>query len=601
MKRRGVALITVLIMTAILSMMLIALYASVRGGLLSATTNSKRVAARYVAEAGLVEAMDNLQAGGYAQTTGQISGSLSSGGTWVVDFNDSPPFGIYDSVNNLNNAIGAAESHHGPNSVSSNTALLIVRGEVGGIQSVVEAVVTRGGGSIATGNAIQGTGGVKIAGDLEVDGLSTLSDSTPAPASIHSNAAAGVGVEWDNSGGAIASISGTVTSAGGTINLSGYTPGGGAPSTSTPAPFPNIDIQGTIAGKSGSPAPPTGGGSISLVSQDYYQSGDLVINGDLELNGSSLHVDGNLIVNGSISGDGSVFVAGETNFYGDANVSTNSADKVALLSHGSVKLSGFNGTQYLESIADTTFQTRFSNLQTTLQDMQTMMGSNPVSSLVQGGANKVTVDQMRRAIGQTAAGATYNGYEVNLTVKLADFLATQPAGPSRDFLVKKLNSVGNLFEGVDKNPLVVGLPNDNVMRQIIIDEWLNNPGVRNLDHIGMFDAVIDNGETALMNEMINLTNQLDYDKLGSSYFQGLVYTKGFVHANNEVNIVGAIMANGDSSNPTTTINGTPAAPGDLILENGVKVTFVEDFFDGQAGSINIGGAGTLGVQTWLGR
>jgi hypothetical protein len=505
-------------------------------------------------------------------------------------------------VNNINNTLGAAESHHGPQSVPPEAALIIVRANVSGVESIVEAVVSKGGGTVTTSNAIQATGGVIMAGDVEIKGLNDLTDSTRIPANIHSNADSGVAVEWDNAGGATADISGTVTSVGGTISLSGYTPSGGAPSTTTAAPFPNVDILGTIAGKSASPAPPINPvGTSVLASQDYYQSGDLIINGDLELDGSSLHIDGNLTVNGSIKGEGSVFVAGKTSFYGDAVVSTNSDQKVALLSQGSVELSGFNGTEYLESVPDSTFQGRFSNLRTTLQDMQQLMNSSPTSSLISGGGQYVTIDGMRRAIGQTAAGGTYNGYEVNLTGKLVDHLNTMPQGPSRDFLIKKLGGVGDMFEACMDNPLVIGLPNDAVARQILIDEWIANPDSRDFGFIGIFDAVIDNGNTAVMGELINLTNELDYDKLGSSYFQGLIYTRGHLHATNEVTIVGALIANGDPSNPTEIINGNTVNPGDLILDNGVKVTFIEDFFDGQGGSISIGGAGSLRVLTWLGR
>ena len=124
MGRRGVALITVLIMTSVLSMMLIALYVSARNGILAATVKSRRVAAQYVADAGLVETMEALKAGSYSMTSGQLTGSLSSGGTYSVEFKDSPPFGPFDSVNNINNTLGAAESHHGPQSVPPEAALI---------------------------------------------------------------------------------------------------------------------------------------------------------------------------------------------------------------------------------------------------------------------------------------------------------------------------------------------------------------------------------------------------------------------------------------------------------------------------------------------
>lgn len=56
-RHRGVALVTVLVMIPILTMMLVGLYASVRGGLLSSSLQSRRVIAQYVAEGGLAEVM----------------------------------------------------------------------------------------------------------------------------------------------------------------------------------------------------------------------------------------------------------------------------------------------------------------------------------------------------------------------------------------------------------------------------------------------------------------------------------------------------------------------------------------------------------------
>ena len=208
---------------------------------------------------------------------------------------------------------------------------------------------------------------------------------------------------------------------------------------------------------------------------------------------------------------------------------------------------------------------------------------------------------MRRSIGQTNPGATYAGTEGDLVGNLSLAVQAQPPGPTRDFLINKLDQIALTFEGCMDNPLVAGLPNDSTSRQIIIDAWNSNPDNQRLGFVGIFDSVIDNGDNGAMAQLINITNQIDYDKVGSSYFQGLVYTNGFVHARNEVNIIGALMADGDTSLPTAIINGQTTRPGDLILEDGVKVTFVEEFFDGQGSGISIASSGTLGVETWLGR
>lgn len=595
---------TVLIMTTVLSMMVIALYVSVRGGLLAASLQSKRVAAGYVAEAGLAETMENLRAGGFTLTSGQLTGAIGSGGTYTVDFKDSPPFGTHDSINNLNNAAFAA-NFRAVDGVPPNSAVIIVRAEVGGVERVLEAVVSRGGGSIIAANAIQGGGNILMAGDVKVDGITDLDDPTPVPGNIHSNASSGVAVAWDNTApGSNANITGAVGALGGSIDLAGYTPAGGSSVTGTAASFPSLDIAGTISSKAGSPSPSINPvGTTALGGGDFYQSGDVVVNGDLKLDGTNLHISGDLQVNGSISGEGTIFVGGESRFYGDATVSADPDQKVALMSHGSVTLSGFDGNQYLAAVGatDSDFADRWSDLQMVLQDMQSTMNSSPMASLQAGGSNHTLMDEMRRSIGQTAAGPTYNSTEHNLVGNLSATLQTQAPGPTRDFLVKKLNNIKAIFESCMDNPQVVGMPNDGVARQILIDAWKNDPELRNMEFIGIFDATIDNGDASVMKDLINITQQIDYDKVGAGYFQGLVYTNGYVHAQNEINVIGALMAKGDPALPSASLNGQTVKPGDLLLEDGVRVTFVEKFFDGQAGGISVSGADTLGMETWLGR
>ena len=97
-------------------MMLIALYVWVRGSLLSASLQSRRVAAGYVSEAGLAEALNALETSNLSLNTGSVTGTLSSGGNYRVAFKDSAPYGLLDSVNNLEGST-ALGSHKGPETV----------------------------------------------------------------------------------------------------------------------------------------------------------------------------------------------------------------------------------------------------------------------------------------------------------------------------------------------------------------------------------------------------------------------------------------------------------------------------------------------------
>ncbi|MCE7870242.1 hypothetical protein DYH09_07670 [bacterium CPR1] len=133
----------------------------------------------------------------------------------------------------------------------------------------------------------------------------------------------------------------------------------------------------------------------------------------------------------------------------------------------------------------------------------------------------------------------------------------------------------------------------------IVTEWQSGAWQTGSNtYIGIFDAAIDGGYDLVMPELVSLTNQIDYDKLGTSYFQGMIYTNGYLYAAHEVNVLGAVLTQGDSSLPSATINGKTVKPGDIYLANGTRVTYVESLFTNPIGSA----AGpTVAVETWIGR
>ncbi|MCE7874998.1 hypothetical protein DYH09_32180 [bacterium CPR1] len=74
---------------------------------------------------------------------------------------------------------------------------------------------------------------------------------------------------------------------------------------------------------------------------------------------------------------------------------------------------------------------------------------------------------------------------------------------------------------------------------------------------------------------------VSYDKLGNSYFQGLVYSNGNITASNQISVVGAMVCNGQ-----------------LTLGNGTSVVYVEDFFGGANPLVVAGGTS---LRTWVPR
>ncbi|GMU52936.1 MAG: hypothetical protein AMXMBFR33_20820 [Candidatus Xenobia bacterium] len=593
------ALISVLTLTSILLMMVISLYLSARGGLFSSMNHQRRTQSLYTAEAGLADTMEALEAANF-NLPGPLSGTLPSGGTWDVQFAAGPPYTDLDSVNNLTNPNGWAESYRGPATVPPSSALIIVRARAGGIERVLEAVITRGGGPINLTNAIQTSGALVMEGNVKIDGVKALNDATPVPGSVHSNASSGTAVKWDPMAGSalITGMVSSVASGASAIDLAGYTPQGGTQDGKAPAPFPNINIAGTVSSKSAAPSPALNPmGTSALGGGDFYNSGDVVLNGDLKLDGTNLYIDGNLTVNGSITGTGSVYVSGETALKGDSQIAGN--DNIALYSRGNVSLTGFDGNLFLNSLAssDPTFATNWAQAQGTIMDMQATMASAAANTdMVGAGALKNDLDSQRRTLGYPSGSGLWKGYNNDLMGRLATTIQAQPPSSARDFLSKKFLGLKDVY--VNWGP-ENGVNPATITAAQVVTEWQSGAWQTGSNaYIGIFDAAIDGGYDLIMPELVNLTNQIDYDKLGTSYFQGMIYTNGYVYAAHEVNVLGAVLTQGDSSLPSATINGKTVKPGDIYLANGTRVTYVESLFTNPIGSA----AGpTVAVETWIGR
>ena len=116
---------------------------------------------------------------------------------------------------------------------------------------------------------------------------------------------------------------------------------------------------------------------------------------------------------------------------------------------------------------------------------------------------------------------------------------------------------------------------------------------------GWFDAIIDGGPTYLaqMQKMTVLTEQINTDRLGSAYFQGLIYTRGSLYASQEVSVLGGVVAHGDPTGSTRVAGSETLKPGDVHLTGGSRVTAVEKTLGGNTNP----GPGDLRVDAWLGQ
>lgn len=74
---------------------------------------------------------------------------------------------------------------------------------------------------------------------------------------------------------------------------------------------------------------------------------------------------------------------------------------------------------------------------------------------------------------------------------------------------------------------------------------------------------------------------VEFDHPGRAFFQGQVYTHGYVYASDEVAIIGALVTSIDPGSPppaSKTVGARTIDPGDVVILDGCSFLFVEDFF-----------------------
>ncbi len=132
----------------------------------------------------------------------------------------------------------------------------------------------------------------------------------------------------------------------------------------------------------------------------------------------------------------------------------------------------------------------------------------------------------------------------------------------------------------------------NVLNNFDPDDPSTQAGL--LDSVG--DQYASHGH--LWGQVVALHNQVGFGKTASSSFQGLIYTNGYFYADQEVNVVGAVMADDDGTQQSVTRDNQTVNPGDIFLNNGTSLTFNKAYFDEAQSQTNIG---PLTLTSWVPR
>lgn len=492
------------------------------------------------------------------------------------------PGQTWDDSQSVNNLEGeSAVQHQGlGREVPAHSAVLVVVARVGGQVRRTEVCLRRG---IADPPpyALMSSGQVAFRGGVSLDGLATLGDSTTRAADLHARR----GVSWQPlTGTDRADIRGEVSSEGpaGSVDFgpdpTRYSTDGIV--TGTPArSLPSVNILAQIDANRSHPTPPVvPTGVTSLAPGTYYWPGDLDLNGDLRLDGATLYVGGKLSVNGAVAGEGSVFVGGETFFKGDSRILTNSPTGVALFSQGSVHVQGFDGAAYMNAVTagSPTSRQAWQDLQAAVGGLQARIDSSvPLqdNDLIAYTSVISDYNQVAPTLGQSPT-ATFEGRQENTLATLQSALAAQPDSSVRTFMESRLTELDHLYAWDESNPRNPG----GTSWLDVVDNW--RTGDRQL--YGLLDAVTSSGwdatqRAATLREIGNYVDLLGYDRLGQSYFRGVIYTHGYVFAEHEVTLLGALWAQDDGSQPEGLAGGATARPGDIHLQKGVRMVMLEDY------------------------
>ncbi len=575
--KRGSALATVLIAGLVLFTLAKALIIISHGSAFSSRNYQDRVACGYALEAGVADAMSCLAANVDWMAGFTDKPLLHGPGTYSVKFAATGVTpGPDESVNNIK-GMGLVDGPRGAATVPAGTAEVVVIARVGGSTRKVHVYLTGTvNSSFSTG--ILAASRIMMSGNVAIKGISDLLTGQSASAELHANTpgnAADV-VTWDGTG--TAAINGRVSARsthGNAVNLSGVTPSGGVSTNAGDKVAPTIDILGTVSANSGQPNPglnPVGSSQVSP--GEYYVTGPITINGDVNLEGAKVYINGDVTINGSLSGSGELYVTGKTTLKGDTTLT--GADGVALFSHGSVELSGFDGNNYLQAVLSSspTAQVEFNNTVQALTQLQNLVATKAPSDLFDSGPGHDQLDSYLNDLG---------GWDVNndgAAWRLADHIeTTQPTGPTRDFMVMRLRDLAR-FGSEEQN----WDPEKH---------W--QAGDHRHDGIMLYASHVD---VCLLEEVMTAVKQFNVNKMGSSVFQGSIYSNGYVYANSDVTVVGAIIATGNNGAAGGTVDGQSVNPGDIVLKKGVDLTINQETIDKFGGS-TASGSSVIKLKSWL--
>lgn len=565
--------------------------------------HSGRIAALYAAEAGVADAVERLNDdNGWAPSDYRVT--LPNGyGSYAISFAAGPSSDPNLSINNLQ-SYSTVTGPRGADTVPPASVYLVVDGYAYGQSRRAEVILRATPFETLRGPFVT-SGRIALSGNVQVDGVESFGSWVNVEAGIHSNLS-GVQnnvITWEGNSGERAIIRGEVTTSSvgpqaidmDLSGVGGYSSHGEETGISARR-FPRIDVERIVAraGDRGLPTHNSVVGTNEITGGDHKFAGG-VINGDLVLDNCNLYVSGDLEVNGSITGNGSIFVLGDTTFAGSASVNMVENGHIALYSQGHVKLEGFDGSEFLDAAAASEgFEDELAVTQRALEDLQQAIDAGQGSNF----SDNSQVDRLRFVLGG-AADPTLprplpTGYDMGDVNSVAGVLGgIDGSDQTSRFLRTKFTRLRSMlnhskrwtgeYEFPDADPPAGPIYEETTMADV--QNYLNTGEMAE----GLLEFVNDaSGSDQRIRRARRLlaseVQSVNFDALGSSYFKGLIFSSGAVHSENDVEVLGGIYAqrSADSPEDPLVVGLNEFHPGDVVMRNGCRVTYIQDLVENPA-------------------
>ena len=523
--------------------------------------------------------------------------SVRDGQGYRVTFSASP----YRSVNNLANAAVAASLNYRGENVPPESADLVSQGYSGRSAVRIHALVQHG---IQFQRSLGALGKVLLDGDCEVRGIRSFSNPTESGGGILSKYQMTGSGDWaiDFTGTGTLSVGSTAhletLPQTGNLQAISSTLHSLAPSAirenSDDTPLPEYDVSVLVSAHTSDPPPPGISGSTlstTLLTDSRYQSGDLTVNGDLVFGSDgALYVSGDLTLNGGVIGEGAIYCTGAVQVNGgSSSLITNQGNGAALFAGGDVTMQGQSAVGYLNALAAAhpAIGARWSALQSQLTQIKAHLDAAPDALVNPAGANaeaatlwglnwQMSKQEVSSSHPQYSAGVTPGQNWINPIPSPNGTYADAGSDALLPALVDEIHSsLGAAYSGDIRAQRIVHAleethyyfrhnndtaalgPGATIVNNRLVgpgsqstgwDDGLLEPSSWSFEH-GVIDAYpwgppqpakLQNFFSGLSAFYAN--HPMDFSWLGSSNFQGIVYSSGNVTISNQFDVTGLIVS-----------------------------------------------------------